>query len=740
MNSGLVPLKSSDPRSFGGWNIRGRIGEGGYSTIFLGEKEGRLAALKMIRRELLSDAQVFERFSTEINNLERIDHPGVAKIIESDLSTDVPYIAVEYVEGETLEQRISKNRPLEIQEWLDCLFKVAQALDYCHKSSVIHKDVSPGNIILSEDGPKLIDFGISYHEGDTRVTQPDQIVGTPAFMSPEHWDSRPKLEMDIFSLGSTFIYAGTGHTAFVGESKQEMRAAIWNEKPNFDGLNKTQTELLAPLLYKDSNERPGLSELIECSSKLKQNPEFSIFENYLKDSEKKLVKINNFSTRNRMTSKYLLIGLLFFAFSLGFLAFIVSSRNDNQEFPRPISSMSTSSINTSSNQSGASIEASTGNSSKEGANQDSVISKTSAVRKCAEEFDKKGTKILDLCVPPANQGDLSSIYSVGRYYFDNKNYKEAEKWFLTGAKKQDMNNMRYLIETYTQVANTKERDRWTKICADTNYGTSDFAPLNDLAYCKLMQGSILARAGNIKDAILYFTDSADYGNGDAATWLGIYYRDLDDLKNARKWLIRAAELDSKVGLDALINFAEKIGDRELTKKWLEISAESGNQVNMGLLALIFYWEKDFVSAAKWSEKGMKFGDITSTYVSGAIKYDQGKKAEGKNLILSAANKGDTNAIRKLGSIYRLDEKNLVEAAVWYKKLADRNDMSGTSMYSTILFLLGNDKESCTYNDKVLELGDRAKRNGTYDPAEMDDLMSEAKKTYDSWCAKMYPNK
>ena len=160
---------------------------------------------------------------------------------------------------------------------------------------------------------------------------------------------------------------------------------------------------------------------------------------------------------------------------------------------------------------------------------------------------------------------------------------------------------------------------------------------------------------------------------------------------------------------------------------------------MGLLALIFYWERDFVSATKWSEKGMKFGDITSTYVSGAVKYDQGKKVEGKTLILSAANKGDTNAIRKLGSIYRLDEKNLVEAAIWYKKLADRNDISGTSMYSTILFILGNDKESCTYNDKVLELGDRAKRNGTYDPAEMDGLMSEAKKTYESWCSKMYTN-
>ena len=104
MNSNVQPLKASDPTSFGGWEILGRLGEGGFSTIYLGEKNSQLAAIKMIRKELLGDENVFERFATEINNLEKLNHPGIAKFIESDLSTSVPYIAVEYIEGKTLEQ------------------------------------------------------------------------------------------------------------------------------------------------------------------------------------------------------------------------------------------------------------------------------------------------------------------------------------------------------------------------------------------------------------------------------------------------------------------------------------------------------------------------------------------------------------------------------------------------------------------------------------------------------------
>ena len=99
-----------------------------------------------------------------------------------------------------------------------------------------------------------------------------------------------------------------------------------------------------------------------------------------------------------------------------------------------------------------------------------------------------------------------------------------------------------------------------------------------------------------------------------------------------------------------------------------------------------------------------------------------------------------SAIRKLGTIYRLDEKNYSEAAVWYQKLAARNDFTGTAIYSALLFTLGKDEESCNFNQKVLDLGNQAKKDGTYDSELMDEYMTDAKTTADGWCTKMYGNK
>jgi TPR repeat protein len=254
-----------------------------------------------------------------------------------------------------------------------------------------------------------------------------------------------------------------------------------------------------------------------------------------------------------------------------------------------------------------------------------------------------------------------------------------------------------------------------------------------------MEGMILTRAGATKQALLYLTDAADYGNADAATWLGLYYRDLDDRTNALQWLTKAAELGSTDGINSLIGYAMKIDDKDLTMKWLIVSAKSGNQVNMGVLAEEYYLDKDFVSAKQWATKGVSFGDVTSMFVLGAVTYDSGQKADGKSLLIKAANKNNIEAARKLGSIYRLEEKNYSEATVWYEKLAARNDFTGTAIYSALLFFLGKDQDSCTYNAKVLDLGNQAKKNGTYDSATMDKYMADAKTTADGYCAKMYPN-
>ena len=295
-----------------------------------------------------------------------------------------------------------------------------------------------------------------------------------------------------------------------------------------------------------------------------------------------------------------------------------------------------------------------------------------------------------------------------------------------------------MVETYTELSNTTERDRWAKICADTSYAQNTTSPLDDIAYCKTVHGFTLTKSGATKDGILYLTDAADYGSSEAATWLGLHYRDLDDKGNALKWLKRAAELGSKSGTDALIGYADKIGEDSLVRKWLLITAKDGNQVNMGVLAISYFWENDFASAKKWAEKGVSFGDLLSTYVLGAVAYESGDKEEGKKLLLKAANKGRIEAIRKLGDIYRMDEDNFSEAAIWYEKLAARNDFTGTAIYSALLIFLGKDQESCAYNAKVLELGNRAKEKGTYSSEIMDKFMSDATSN-ENYCNKMYKN-
>ena len=738
MKSLIQPLRGADPKSFQGWALKGFIAEGGQSTIYLAEKNGKRAALKMIRKEYLANEKSTDRFFTEIKNLEKLDHPNISRVLEVEDSGK--FLAIEFIDGPNLEDYIKESGTLDFQQWLTLAQILASTVDYCHSQGIVHKDISPRNIVIGPKGPVLGDFGISHLEKDERLTSDGETIGTPPFMSPEHFGITAPKQMDVFCLGGTLIFAATGHYPFSGTNSAEWRDSILYSSPDFVGLSDEQVSLLSPLLYKRPEERGSL----EVFSKLLSELTSSIGVNDLvakefvkvkRESQLKLIQEKKqLSVKKVSVRKIVSVAAMISLLSIGLVSFGIMKIQNNRTESESSSSPSVEVFpSPSSNEPSAPVSPNA--SIKPG----SQSSKTSSSRACDEEYDRKGKDIIELCLPFAKKGDLASIYYIGVTYFNKQNYKQAEKWLLVGAKNQDLNSTKFLIQTYTQLSNTVERDRWTKICADTSYGETNTAPLKDIAYCKMMQGFILTRAGASKEAILYFTDAAEYGSGDAATWLGLYYRDLDQKDKAIKWLTRAAELDSTNGLNALISYADKIGDNALAKKWLLVSANDGNQVNMGLLALTYYFDKDFTSAKKWASKGASFGDILSTYVQGAVTYDEGQRVEGKALLIKAASKGDISAIRKLGSIYRLDEKNYEEAAIWYEKLAARNDFTGTNTYSALLFILGKDKESCTYNDKVLELGNEAKKNGTYEPSYMDKIMEVAKSTADDYCTKMYKN-
>lgn len=713
----MEPKKENDPVELGGWRINGRLGEGGFGTVFLAEKGAQKAAIKVIRNEFVEEDEARNRLAVEAEVLSKLSDPSIGRILDADLSGKLPWIATEFINGPTLDDKVRFEGPLEEIAWFNLAANLFHAIVAANKFGIIHKDIKPSNIILGETGNKLIDFGIAHISGQTRTFNFGDREGSTPFSSPEHFTVKPNPKMDVFSAAATLAFAGKASSIWSGENDLQLMRSINEDQPKFDGLTANQIKFLKPLLEKNPSDRPTALEAYQYALG---------YIEYLLGKTKKPIPIKNRNKLYRtLNSRKLPISVAFVLLFTILSSLFLSGHLSSQSTPNLTKSNTLTKPNAVV-QPGSSV-----NSSSSTTEQSSTD--------CEKEFTNNGPNVLKLCLPSANLGELSSIYFVGRSYYENQNYKEAAKWFLKGATKKDLNSTRYLIQTYTQLSNTVERDKWTKICADTNYGSTNTAPLKDIAYCKMLQGFILTRSGATQEAILYLKDAADYGNGDAATWLGIYYRDLDDKEKALKWLKRAAELGNTSGINALIVYAEQIGDKALARNWLVVSAKSGNQINMGVLSLSYYYEKDLVSAKKWASKGASFGDLLSTYVLGAVKYDTGEKVEGKSLILKAANKNSVEAIRKLGSIYRLEEKNYAEAAIWYEKLAARNDFSGTAIYSSLLFILGKDQESCAYNQKVLDLGNQAKRNGTYDSPTMDKFMSDAKSLADGWCAKMYPN-
>ena len=710
--------KTNDPDELGGWRITGRLGEGGFGTVFLAEKGAQKAAIKVIRQEFVEEADARKRLATEAEVLSKLIDPSIGKILDSDLSGEFPWIATEFINGPTLDDKVKYEGPLEEIAWFNLAADIFHAIISANELGIIHKDIKPSNIILGETGNKLIDFGIAHITGQTRSTVFGDREGSTPFSSPEHFTIKVNPKMDVFSAAATLAYAAKASGVWNGDNDLQLMRSINQDLPNLDGLTENQTKFLAPLFEKNPSDRPSALEAHQSALG---------YIKYLLGKTKKPKPLKGRGKLKKLVSSKKVIST-----AAALVAIAVIAGGTKILFDTPTLQDTKSAITNYPN----AVDTAT---LKTPEPSIPTLTKASTSRECEKEYTNKGLNILKVCLSSANAGDLASIFYIGREYFEKENYLEAEKWFLKGAKKDDLNSMRYLIQTYTQVSNTTERDKWTKICADTSFGSTDTSPLKDIAYCKMMQGFILNRAGSTKESILYLSDAADYGNGDAASWLGIYYRDLGDKEKTLKWLQKAAELGSSTGLNALIVYADQIGDDQLTRKWLLFSANEGNQVNMGVLATTYYYEKDYISAKKWATKGVSFGDLLSTYVLGAVSYDTGQKTEGKALLLKAANKGNLSAIRKIGSIYRIDEKNYSEAAIWYEKLAARNDFTGTAIYSALLLMLGKDQESCTYNDKVIELGNQAKKNGTYDPALMDKYMSDAKATLTDWCSKLYGN-
>ncbi|GII53167.1 hypothetical protein Pth03_15560 [Planotetraspora thailandica] len=259
----VAPLGPGDPTELGPFVLTGRIGEGGQGVVYLGENEaGERAAVKLLHVKFSGDATARSRFARELRAAQRVAGFCTAGVVAADLEGDTPYIASEYIEGRSLRETVESDGPLTGAELERLAIGTATALIAIHHAGIVHRDFKPDNVLLAEDGPRVVDFGIA-RIVDTTGTVTSRAVGTPAYMAPEQISGEPVgPPADVFAWGSTMAFAATGTAVFGGSSIAAVLNRILNHDIDMSLLPPQIREVVRACLTKAAADRPTADEIL----------------------------------------------------------------------------------------------------------------------------------------------------------------------------------------------------------------------------------------------------------------------------------------------------------------------------------------------------------------------------------------------------------------------------------------------------------------------------------------------
>jgi serine/threonine protein kinase len=261
----LEPLSRQDPDRIGSYALLGRLGSGAMGRVYLGRSaSGRLFAVKTIRREFADEADFRARFAREVKAAGRVSGVFTAAVVASDPEAEIPWLATAYIPAPSLEQLVEFCGPLPVTALWWLAAGCAEALESIHDAGLVHRDLKPSNVLVSMDGPRVIDFGVARATERVTVTATHQAVGTPAYMAPEQArDSRQTVPAsDVFSLGATLVYAATGHPPYGGDSVTDVLVRLATEEPDLSDLPEEISGLIVDCLQRDPAARPTAGELL----------------------------------------------------------------------------------------------------------------------------------------------------------------------------------------------------------------------------------------------------------------------------------------------------------------------------------------------------------------------------------------------------------------------------------------------------------------------------------------------
>ncbi|MFE2063166.1 serine/threonine-protein kinase [Streptomyces sp. NPDC059467] len=260
----MQPLAGDEPAVVGPYRLLGRLGSGGMGRVYLGRSAGgRTVAVKIVHPHFALDEEFRARFRREVAAARRVGGAWTAPVLDADPDAAVPWVATAYAAGPSLAAAVTDGGPLPAHTVRALGAGLAEALAAVHELGLVHRDVKPSNVLLTLDGPLLIDFGIARAiDGTASLTSSGVSIGSPGYMSPEQILGKGVTgAADMFSLGAVLAYAANGEPPFPGDSSAALLYKVVHEEPELGTLSGELRSVAEACLAKEAGARPGPAEV-----------------------------------------------------------------------------------------------------------------------------------------------------------------------------------------------------------------------------------------------------------------------------------------------------------------------------------------------------------------------------------------------------------------------------------------------------------------------------------------------
>ncbi|HEY7432570.1 MAG TPA: serine/threonine-protein kinase, partial [Streptosporangiaceae bacterium] len=249
------------------------LGSGGMGVVYLGVSwDGAPVAVKVLRPELAGDQEFRHRFGREVAALVQVKGVCTVRVIEADSQSSTPFVVTEYAAGPSLSEYIDKQGSVGPEMLFGLATGLAEALTTIHAAGIVHRDLKPSNIILTDAGPKVIDFGIARRQDTRGVTKTGMMIGSLGFMAPEQISGRSGPEADIFAWGVTVAYAAAGRSPFGAGNSHSILYRIMYGDPDIASVPDSLLPLVEASLAKDPQNRPTAQQLLDRLTSASSRP------------------------------------------------------------------------------------------------------------------------------------------------------------------------------------------------------------------------------------------------------------------------------------------------------------------------------------------------------------------------------------------------------------------------------------------------------------------------------------